>query len=174
MKDSRAKLLPRHHGVNLDQRVLLGVQARVTVRKIEKTHLRHRRIPTAGSLFHLTAVWGGGQFIEVPFTDLIAIKLTAFIQDVDKGCSLMHLVVRGAHFSAQRHVKLKMLKCHTFRNIGQQGKNLVEVCNPFVYKNTTAFNGGSTYRRETNYLNSKWCGHKSNNTPNYAAKATRL
>jgi hypothetical protein len=58
MKDSRAKLLPRHHGVNLDQRVLLGVQARVTVRKIEKTHLRHRRISTAGSMFHLTAVWG--------------------------------------------------------------------------------------------------------------------
>ena len=38
----------------------------VTIRKIKKTHLRHRGIPTAGSLFHHTAVRGAGQFIEVP------------------------------------------------------------------------------------------------------------
>jgi len=64
---SRAELLPRHDGVDLDQRVLVGVEAHVTVRKIEKTHLRHRCIPNAGSLSHPTAVQGVGQFIEVPY-----------------------------------------------------------------------------------------------------------
>jgi len=63
---SRAELFPRHDGVNLDQRILLGVETRVTVRKIEKTHLRHRCIPNAGSLYHHTAVRGVGQFLEVP------------------------------------------------------------------------------------------------------------
>jgi hypothetical protein len=63
---SRAELLPRHDGVNLDQRVLLGVEALVTVRKIEETHLRHRCIPNASSLSHDTEVRGMGQFIEVP------------------------------------------------------------------------------------------------------------
>ena len=33
---SRAKLLPRHDGVNLDQRVLLAVKTRIAVRKIKK------------------------------------------------------------------------------------------------------------------------------------------
>ena len=42
---SRTKLLPRHHGIDLKQRVFLSVQARVTVRKIEKIHLRHHHIP---------------------------------------------------------------------------------------------------------------------------------
>ena len=42
---SRTKLLPRHHGIDLKQRVFFSVQTRVTVRKIEKTHLRHHHIP---------------------------------------------------------------------------------------------------------------------------------
>jgi len=33
---SQTKLLPRYDIVNFDQRVLLGVEARITVRKIEK------------------------------------------------------------------------------------------------------------------------------------------
>ena len=63
---SRAELLPRHDGVDLDQRVLVGVEARVTVRKIEKTHLRHRCIPNAGSLSHHTEVRGWGNLQRCP------------------------------------------------------------------------------------------------------------
>ena len=43
------EFVPRHHGINLDQRILLRVQARVTIRKIKETQLCHRRIPRAGS-----------------------------------------------------------------------------------------------------------------------------
>lgn len=41
----RTKLLLRHDGVDLDQRVPLGVKARVAVGEIEETHLRHRHPP---------------------------------------------------------------------------------------------------------------------------------
>ena len=43
--ESRTKRLQRYHGINLKQRVFLCVQAPITVRKIEKTHLRHHHIP---------------------------------------------------------------------------------------------------------------------------------
>jgi glycosyltransferase involved in cell wall biosynthesis len=63
---SRAKLLPRHDRIDLDQRVLLGLQTRVTVRKVEETHLRHHCIPTANSFPHDTEVQSHEQFLEVP------------------------------------------------------------------------------------------------------------
>ena len=40
--------------------------------------LRHRRIPTAGSLFHHTAVQGVGQFIEVPISQSMLTTVPKF------------------------------------------------------------------------------------------------
>jgi len=57
--NSRAELLARHHGVNFNPRIVLGVQACANVRKTGRTNLCHRRIPTADSLSHYIAQQGG-------------------------------------------------------------------------------------------------------------------
>ena len=40
-----AEILPRHHGGDLQQRVVLGIKAGVALRDIEKTHLTHQIPP---------------------------------------------------------------------------------------------------------------------------------
>ena len=37
----RPERVPRYHGIDLDQRVPLRIQARITIRKIKENHLRH-------------------------------------------------------------------------------------------------------------------------------------
>ena len=63
----RAELLPRHDRVDRDQGIALGVQARVAVREIEETHLRHRHAPRPVARPRVTEASGPGQFFEVPF-----------------------------------------------------------------------------------------------------------
>ncbi len=58
----------RNNLVDLHQRVVLGVQAGISVRDVEKTHLAHARFPTStrqtGQILTDQA-WGQG-FFEVP------------------------------------------------------------------------------------------------------------
>lgn len=62
----QAELFPRHHAVDLDQRVPLDIQARLNVRKIGKPICAIAPFPVPVSHVEDTAAGGLRQFSEVP------------------------------------------------------------------------------------------------------------
>ena len=67
----RPELLPWHDGAYLDQRVLLRIQARVTIRKIKETHLRHDLQPPSHHRQISTPPSEQGQLLKVPLRNAL-------------------------------------------------------------------------------------------------------